>query len=239
MRSISRSKLIVTALVGSVVFGAACKDRDNESLASATPRTAATPDSGATRVDSAAGEVSRDSSSTPVGRWLTDANALALFTTMNSAQMAAANVELQGWHSDSVRAFAESVVRNHAELQHSADSLAGRIGLVPVAPALAEEVMATMQAQNDSMRVYRGGTLDRAFLTQQVAGQGMMSTYAEQLSGVAQRPELQAFLASAAATVGAEATGARALQRGLMVADSLSAAAAADSAAKRAARRKQ
>jgi hypothetical protein len=214
-------------------------DGDTRVPATAATQTTATANDSATRADSAAGEVAPESSATKVaGRWLSDANALALFSTMNAAQLAAASVELGGWRSDTVRAFAASVARNHAALQHSADSLAARLGIQPITPALAAEVSATMQAQIDSMRAYRGEQLDRAFLAQQLEGQGLMSDYAGQLSGVAQRPELQAFLASAAGSVASEVGTARALQHGLVVADSLSAAAAADSAAKRASRRK-
>jgi predicted outer membrane protein len=218
----------------SLVMAGACESGDGDTR---TPAASTNASSSAT-VDSAGGEVASDSSTAVAGRWLSDANALALFTAMNSAQLAAANVALQGWHSDTVRAFAASVAQTHAALQHSADSLGASLAITPITPALAQEVSATMQAQIDSIRGMRGGELDRAFLEQQVHGQGLMSSYAGQLSGVAEHPELQAFLASAAGKVGSEATAANALQRAFVTADSLTAAAAADSAAKRAARRK-
>lgn len=238
MRSISSSKVVIAVLsaIGLTVAGA-CQKSDRADRA---PVVVASADSTAAAVDSAGGEVVDDSAAAPVaGRWLTDANVLSLLGTMNSRQIAAADVELQSWRSDSVRAFASSVAAGHAELQHSVDSLAGRMDIAPIAPALAEQIASTMQAQIDSMKGNRGGMpLDRAFVAQQVAAQGMMADYVRQLSGVAQRPELQALLASASTRIGSQLARARALQRSFAGADS-SKAAAADSAAKVAVRHKR
>jgi predicted outer membrane protein len=190
-----------------------------------------------------AGDVSADSSATnavrPAGRWITDANILSLLGVMNSRQIAAADAELQAWHSDSVRAFASSVAGEHAEIQHAVDSVAARIHLAPVAPALAALLAARMQSQIDSMMTFRNGYngyLDRAFVREQVASHQLMAGEIEQLAGVAEAPELQAVLSSVAARVGAQLTRAKLLQARLSAADSL---AAADSAAKRAARVKR
>ena len=236
MRSISSSKVAIAVLsaIGLTAAGA-CQKSDS---ANRTPVVVASTDSVPAVVDSAGGEVVDDSAAAPVaGRWLTDANVLSLLGTMNSRQIAAADAELQAWRSDSVRAFASSVAAEHAELQHSVDSVATRMDVAPIAPALAEQISATMQAQIDSMRANRGGlSLDRAFVAQQVAAQGMMADYVRQLSGVAQRPELQALLSSASTRIGLQLARARALQRSFSVADSSS---AADSASKAAARHKR
>jgi predicted outer membrane protein len=234
MRSNSSSKIVLFALSAiALTVAGACQESGSTDRA---PVAVASTDSTTVAVDSAGGEVVNDSAAAPVaGRWLTDANVLSLLGTMNSRQIAAADAELQSWKSDSVRAFASSVAAGNAELQHSVDSLAGRMNIAPIAPALAEQVNATMQARIDSMKVNRGASLDRAFVAQQVAAQAMMADYVSQLSGVAQRPELQALLASASTRIGSQLARARALQRSFGAADS-SSALAADSAAKRAAR---
>jgi predicted outer membrane protein len=224
MRSRFRSRFgVATLAVISLSVAGACQrnnDGGNVSVASASG------DSVAARVDSAGGEVSNTPSAEPVaGRWITDANVLSLLGTMNAAQIAAADVELQGWHSDSVRAFAASVARGSAEMQHSVDSLAGRMNMVPIAPALAEQLSANMRAQIDSMRAYRGGSLDRAFLIQQMQGQRLMADYVTQLSGVAERPELQALLSSAAGGINSQAARAQLLLRAYDAADSAAAVA--------------
>ena len=146
-----------------------------------------------------AGEVALDpAAARPRIRWLNDANVLSLLGVMNSRQIAAADVELESWHLDNVRAFASTMAREHAELQHSADSLAEQLRIAPITPALAQVLAARMQAQVDTLRWRPGRSLDRAFLRQQVASHELMADYVANLTGVAERPEVQALLASAA-----------------------------------------
>jgi len=170
-----------------------------------------------------------DSSATQPVRWLTDANLLSLLAVMNARQIAAADVELEAWHVDSVRAFAAAVAREHAELQHSADSVAERIHVAPIAPALAQTVSATLQSQIDTLRRSYGRALDRAFVHEQVASYGLMTEYVTQLAAVAERPEVRSLLTFERDSLGAQLARARALQTKLAAADSI---AAADSAAK-------
>jgi predicted outer membrane protein len=169
----------------------------------------------------------------PIVRWLTDANLLSLASTTNAKQIAAADVELEAWHVDSVRAFAAGVARDHAELQHSIDSLAAHLHLTPIAPALAQTVSATMQAQIDTVRRAEGRALDRVFMRQQVASYQFMTNYLGQLAAVAEQPEVQALLSTAKDRATTQLNHASALQTRLAAADSV---AAADSAAKLAAK---
>jgi len=166
-------------------------------------------------------------------RWLTDANLFSLFGTMNARQIAAADVELESWHVDSVRAFAVTVAREHAELQHLADSVAQQIRVVPIAPALSQPVSATMQAQIDSLRRAYGHSLDRVFIRQQVASYQFMTDEMSELAAVAERSEVQSLFAAARDSMNAQLARARTLQARLAVADST---VAADSAAKLAAK---
>lgn len=182
----------------------------------------------------AAGDVATHSSldtaaTGPTVRWLNDANLLALLGVMNSRQIAAADVELEAWHVDSVRAFAASVAREHAELQHATDSVAERIHVVPIAPALAHVVSARMQSQIDTVRRTYGRALDRVFIREQVSSYQLMADYINEMAAVAERPEVQSLLSMARDRVAAQLTRARVLQAQVAMADS---AAAADSAAK-------
>src|SRR5205085_3874022 len=145
----------------------------------------------------------------------------------------AADVELESWHVDSVRAFAALVAREHAELQHSVDSVSERIHVAPVAPALAQTVSSTMQSQIDTLQRTYGRALDRVFMREQVASHQQMLDYIAQLAAVAERAEVQGLLSSAKDRVSAQLNHARALQMRLAIADST---AAADSAAKLAAK---
>ncbi|HEX8943245.1 MAG TPA: DUF4142 domain-containing protein [Gemmatimonadaceae bacterium] len=172
----------------------------------------------------------------PAVRWLTDANLLSLFSMMNARQIAAADVELEAWHVDSVRAFAASVAREHAELQHSVDSLSERLHLMPIAPALGQTISATLQSQLDTLRRTYGRALDRAFIRQQVATHQLMTDYVTKFAAVAERPEIQSLFAAAKDSMSAQLSRARTLQMALAIADSVASADSAAKVAKRAGR---
>ena len=122
-------------------------------------------------------------------RWITDANALSLVSALNAREIAAADMELDGWHVDTARAFAASMAREHADLQHSIDSLAAHLDLTPVAPALAQRWAAAMQAQIDTMRRSSDGRIDLSFVHQQVNSHQRMADYLSSLAAVAEHPE--------------------------------------------------
>jgi hypothetical protein len=194
---------------------------------------------GAPVVREAAGTVAADSAaahrdSTVTIRWLGDANVLSLFNTMNGRQLAAQNIMLSSWHSDTVRALATSLLQAHTAMQRAADSLAGALGVAPIAPALSEQLTREFQAQIDSMLQNRGMALDRAFVQEQINSHTLMADYLEQLSGAARTPEVRGWLDAVNAQVGAQVTQLQTQQRAFAVADSI----VADSLAKRAAARR-
>jgi predicted outer membrane protein len=194
---------------------------------------------GAPVVREAAGTVAADSAfahrdSTVTIRWLGDANVLSLFNTMNGRQLAAQNIMLSSWHSDTVRALATSLLQAHTAMQRSADSLAGALGVVPTAPALTEQLTREFQAQIDSMLQNRGMALDRAFVQEQINSHALMADYLEQLSGAARTPEVRGWLDAVHAQIEAQVTQIKTQQRAFAVADSI----VADSLAKRAAARR-
>lgn len=176
-------------------------------------------------VDSAGGEVVLGNEpAAPAktsARWITDANALSLASAVNARAIAAAEVELENWHVDTARAFAASMAREHADLQHSLDSLTERLKMAPVSPALAKAWTSALQAQIDT--IWRAGDLGRdlAFVRQQVTSHQLMSDYFTQLAAVAERPELRAFLESAAAKTASQAQRASALQPAVARIDSV------------------
>ncbi|HXD47326.1 MAG TPA: DUF4142 domain-containing protein [Gemmatimonadaceae bacterium] len=219
--------------------GVACSGPKPERRAPAAP--AARP-AAATQVRDtmqSGGEVVADSASArPTVRWISDANALALLGLMNARQLSAADLELGSWHSDTVRAFAVSMARLHAGLQHSIDSLVDQIHVAPVAPALAEPLGAEMQAQVDSLRGLGMG-LDRAYVREQVASHALMSENVRELAGVVERPEVGGLLAGVAARVDSALARAKLVDAMLTTADSAAAADSASRAAARAARRKR
>jgi predicted outer membrane protein len=175
--------------------------------------------------------------------WITDANALAMLTAMNNRQIAMADVELEAWHSDTVRAFAASIAHDNAAIQHSLDSLAPRLKLAPVMSALGQRIDSEFQSRIDSLRYWRGpGRFERAYVHQQVLASQAFASYANQLTGATRAPEVQALMQSASARGATQASHARGVEAMLIIADSLKAAAIADStekAAERAAARER
>jgi len=217
-RAYEARTVVVIALTLSVV-GAAC-GRDDGSV-QRRPRSVVVRDTQSThstRADTAesGGDVVGEWIDNPVNeRWITDANVLSLFIAMNARQIAAADIELEDWHNDAARAFAASIAREHAELQHSADSLAVRLRIAPIAPALTKPWMSVMQAQIDTMRRSRAASLDRAFVHQQVVSHQLMLDYIEQLASASQHPDLRSLLTTAARRVASQAERARSLETAL------------------------
>ena len=172
--------------------------------------------------------------STPArGTWLDDANVLALVGVIDARQIDAANVELGGWHSDTVRAFAASMVAEHDAMRHTADSLAAVLRIAPVMPALADSISAQLQTRIDSLRGQAGDGLERAYVAEQVATDQMARSYLDGLAGIAERPEVQALVAGAEKQTASELDRARALQVTMSAADT----SRADSSARARARR--
>jgi predicted outer membrane protein len=168
------------------------------------------------------------------GSWLTDANVLALLGAINASQVAAADIELQAWHSDTVRALAASMAREHAEIGRSIDSVAAQMKLAPVVPAVVDALNAPMRASLDTLRSHRGLALDRAYVRHQITSHQSMAQQLAQLGAVAERPELQTLATTVSTRVAAQIERAKAVDADFVKADSI---AAADSAAKAEARR--
>jgi len=96
-----------------------------------------------------------------------------------------------------------------------------------VAPALASDLTTAMQAQIDSLKATPVRSMDRAFIAEQVKADGLMMSYIDGMTGLTERPEVQALLSSAAGAVAGELTRVRGLQMIIARGDS---ATAADSA---------
>jgi putative membrane protein len=185
----------------------------------------------------AGGEVVADSTmKNPDAAWITDGNVLAMLSVFNTRQIGAANVELDSWHTDTIRQFAATVAREHIALQRSADSLAQRIKVAPVMSALSVQIDSAFRLRVDSLRGLGGSPLERAFAHEQVVAESAIADYANQLTGAAQAPEVRALAESVANDARTHLTRARTFETTLLVADSIKKAAVADSIAQAAER---
>jgi hypothetical protein len=79
--------------------------------------------------------------------WFTDSNAVALASMVNAAGQDIARIESQEWRSESARALAADIIREHAAFQYALDSISGKLKLPPQVPA----VQADMKAAYDTL----------------------------------------------------------------------------------------
>lgn len=195
-------------------------------------------DGGAT-VGEAGGRLASDSiphaDSAVTVRWVNEANMFALVSAMNAKQIAAANAELSGWRSDTVRAIATGLLHEHTDLQHSTDSIAASLKVVPQASALNDSIVTEFQAQLDSLNGNRGGALDRMYIRQAINGHRLMGSYLDQLDEMTTSPAVHAWIESASARVASQLTRLTGQQQAFVAADS----AAADSVASRGVKHKR
>ncbi|MGH7617202.1 MAG: DUF4142 domain-containing protein, partial [Gemmatimonadaceae bacterium] len=134
--------------------------------------------------------------------------------------------------TDSVRAFAAVVAREHAELQHSIDSVATHLHLGPVMSALGQRIDSGFRARVDSLRAIGGAPLERAFAHEQVVSEQAIADYTDQLAGAVTAPELEALTESVGNQARAAVSQARTFEAAMIIADSTKAAAKADSVAR-------
>ena len=213
----NRSWSLVAAFAAVTAIAACSKEsQPPKQSAAATPRQARTAE--------AAGEVAKDSAAPRDNiKWLNDANVVAILTTMNQRQVAAADAELSTWHIDTVRAFAASMYREHTALQHSIDSLAEVAKIAPVLPALGASIRGQMQAQIDTIYQHGGRGFDRAYVMQAISGHQLMAQYLGQLSTVAEAPAVSTVIGSMTTTVQSQIARANAMRAMFAVADSITA----------------
>ena len=151
--------------------------------------------SATTNVDSAAGEVSQYSLMTDAVGWLTDSNIVALASVVNAGPMEAARGESQQWTDHQVNQFALEVIREHAALQASIDSLGGKRRIPSQLPAVA----ASMKPQYDSIVAKLNGVplegVAAKFLAIEDELHGRTLSDFGALGGNATDPDLRAMLA--------------------------------------------
>ena len=123
-----KTSIALTALAVTI---AAC-DRDNQPAPAGTTQ----------RPDSASGEVAQYALMKSTIGWLTDSNIVALASQVNSDAQEIARLESQTWSREGHRMIAGEILRDHARLQQSIDSLASARRIPAQMPAVAPELKA-------------------------------------------------------------------------------------------------
>src|SRR4051812_44510293 len=101
-----RATMLVVAVASALMATACTRDSGDGRR---VRRTVAARDTSraASDTNESGGDVVTDWIETPVKeRWITDENILSLVSAMNARQIAAADVELEAWHNETVREFA-------------------------------------------------------------------------------------------------------------------------------------
>jgi hypothetical protein len=150
------------------------------------------------RPDSAAGEVAQYALMKNGIGWLTDSNVVALASQVNGDAQGMSRLESQTWTKEPLRMLSAEIMRDHARLQFSIDSIASSRRIPSQAPAVAPE----MKAPYDSMLNTQAGVpvTDReAHFTDLVLREHQRSLVDfAALGGNATDPDLRALLLSRA-----------------------------------------
>lgn len=169
------------------VGGAACRDNADDAEAAARR----------TR-DSAAGEVAQYALMKPPVQWLTDSNLVSLATSVNSAPMALARLQMQAWSNPQVQAFAAEIIRDHAALQRSIDSAAQAHRIPAQAPAVAESMLLPYDSTVASLTGLPATELEPRFLDAMAAMHLRTARDFGALAGNATDPDLRGVLTNKA-----------------------------------------
>jgi hypothetical protein len=128
--------------------------------------------------------------------WLTDSNIVALANQLNSVVQDIPRIETQTWANEPIHRLALDIIRDHARLQFSIDSLVSLKGLPSQAPAIAP----AMRAPYDSLLATQIGLSlaeREAQLTDMIVKIHARSTVDfGALAGNATDPDLRALLAN-------------------------------------------
>jgi predicted outer membrane protein len=208
-----------------VIFSISACNREKKpgKAAARSPAPAATA---ASVKQHAGGEVIavRDRDSEPVlVKWMGDDNIIALARLLNVRVKAAADYELQRWGSDTTRALAEEMAREHAAIRYTIDSVAASLGMTPVLPALASEIDSATRRHLTMLEVAGGRPLDRAYVKEQIASHEYMIDYVTKFAAAAERQALRTAMDTISAKLKTHLASGRALQVEYAKADSLKA----------------
>jgi predicted outer membrane protein len=152
-----------------------------------------------------------------------DDNIIALARLLNVRVKAAADYELQRWGSDTTRALAEEMAREHAAIRYTIDSVAASLGMTPVLPALASEIDSATRRHLTMLEVAGGRPLDRAYVKEHIASHEYMIDYVTKFAAAAERQALRTAMDTISAKLKTHLASGRALQVEYAKADSLKA----------------
>ncbi len=152
----------------------------------------------ATRPDSSSGEVAQYALMKNSIGWLTDSNVVALAGQLNGDAQGMARLESQAWTREPYRLFAAAIMRDHAQMQFSIDSIASLRRIPSQMPAVAPELKAPYDSVLNTQAVLPLAEREGQFLDMVIREHQRSLVDFGALAGNASDPDLKTLLAGRA-----------------------------------------
>jgi hypothetical protein len=164
--------------------------------------TACGGDKPATRVparpDSSSGEVAQYALMKNSIGWLTDSNVVALATQVNADAQGVSRLESQEWTREPFRLLSSEIMRDHARMQASIDSVASLRRIPSQLPAVAPELKAPYDSLLNAQAGLPIADREARFVDMLIKEHERSLTDFAALAGNATEPDLKALLANRA-----------------------------------------
>jgi len=133
----------------------------------------------------------------------TDAEIAHIAYTAGQLDVAAGKQALAKARNKEVRAFAETMVRDHAAVNEQALALVKKLGVTPQANATSEALSAQAAAEAKKLEALSGAAFDKAYVANEVAYHRTVNeALAKTLIPAAHNPELKSLLETGLALFG-------------------------------------
>ena len=133
-----------------------------------------------------------------------DATIAHIAVTANAIDVEMGELALERSTTESVRQFAETMIRDHSGVNEQASALAGRLGVTPTDNDVSRSLQADAGAARAQLEGQSGAAFDRAYMEREVAyHQAVLDALDTQLIPNTTNGELKALLETARGAVAA------------------------------------
>ena len=163
--------------------------------------------------DSAAAPAMRPDSMTTTATLLSDAQIAQVALTASSADSANGELAKTKATAADVKAFAQTMIKDHGELNRQAVALAGKLNLTPATSETADALKRDADSGLTNLSAKSGAEFDRAYMDAEVAmHQKVLDALDQTLIPQAVNADLKSLLQSARGVVEGHLTRAKSLQ---------------------------
>jgi len=145
-----------------------------------------------------------------------DAQIAQIVLTADSVDVDYGNLAVKKTKNAEVKAFAETMIRDHTAVNGKATALATKLGMTPEASDTSKSLKSDGEKEMAKLKAMHGAAFDKAYIDNEVVyHQGLLQT-ATNAMAAAQNAELKNLIQKAAPAVQAHLDMAQALQKKLM-----------------------